>query len=82
MCGKGNNGGDGLVAARLLREAGREVDVLPVSPELAGRRRGDAATAAGEAPEPFEPGASGRAVIVDALLGTGFRARRASRSTG
>src|SRR5213082_3135154 len=41
VCGKGNNGGDGLVCARVLRRAGRDVDVLAVwdPAEL----RGDAA---------------------------------------
>jgi hydroxyethylthiazole kinase-like uncharacterized protein yjeF len=41
LCGKGNNGGDGLVAARVLREAGREVAVLTTGPpeELRGDAR-------------------------------------------
>jgi NAD(P)H-hydrate epimerase len=41
LCGKGNNGGDGLVAARLLRDAGREVDILTAGPpeELKGDAR-------------------------------------------
>ena len=40
VVGKGNNGGDGLVVARLLREDGHEVDVLAVA-DL-GELRGDA----------------------------------------
>ncbi len=41
VCGKGNNGGDGYVAARLLRERGREVLVLALAPvdELRGDAR-------------------------------------------
>jgi hydroxyethylthiazole kinase-like uncharacterized protein yjeF len=72
-CGKGNNGGDGYVAARLLREAGRGVRVLAVAPveELSGDARANA-----ERLDGIEPFAAARlddcAVAVDGLLGTGF----------
>jgi ADP-dependent NAD(P)H-hydrate dehydratase / NAD(P)H-hydrate epimerase len=74
VCGRGNNGGDGLVAARLLRAAGRDVDVLAT----ASRRslRGDAAEQLrrlpGDPPTGFDAGKlTGASVVVDALLGTG-----------
>jgi NAD(P)H-hydrate epimerase len=71
VCGKGNNGGDGLVAARILRQAAREVEVF--APEDLG---GDAAEQLrrlpGDPPRPFDQARlAGAAAIVDALLGTG-----------
>ena len=75
VVGKGNNGGDGLVAARLLHEDGHEVDVLSTAPleELRGDARANLECLPGSAPEPFDPERlDGSGVIVDALLGTGF----------
>jgi hydroxyethylthiazole kinase-like uncharacterized protein yjeF len=74
-CGKGNNGGDGIVAARLLREAGREVDVLAVWPveDFGPDAAEQLARLPGAAAEPFAPERlEGASLVVDALLGTGF----------
>ncbi len=75
VCGGGNNGGDGYAAARLLREAFREVRVLHASDPDA--LTGDALTQFSHLPgtpsRPFAAGElEGAAVVVDALLGTGF----------
>jgi ADP-dependent NAD(P)H-hydrate dehydratase / NAD(P)H-hydrate epimerase len=75
VCGKGNNGGDGFVAARVLRERGREVTVVALA--AADEYRGDARTnlerLPDPAPQPFsERVLDGAAAIVDAILGTGF----------
>lgn len=78
LCGRGNNGGDGLVAARKLAQRGREVRVeLLGDPEaLRGdaRRSFEALVAAGVRPgEVRQPGASLLGdVVIDALLGTGL----------
>jgi ADP-dependent NAD(P)H-hydrate dehydratase / NAD(P)H-hydrate epimerase len=76
VCGKGNNGGDGFVAARLLRELGFEVEVLLLWP--AAEVKGDAAVNL-ERIEAHELGADeiverlrGSGAVVDAIFGTGF----------
>jgi hydroxyethylthiazole kinase-like uncharacterized protein yjeF len=75
VVGKGNNGGDGLVAARLLREDGHEVDVLAAAPlqDLRGDARANLDRLPGAPPEPFAPEwLEDSGVLLDALLGTGF----------
>jgi hydroxyethylthiazole kinase-like uncharacterized protein yjeF len=75
VCGKGNNGGDGFVCARILREHGREVRVLRLAPaeELGGDAATNCQRLPGDPPEAFEAGRlEGSAAIVDAILGTGF----------
>ena len=75
VCGKGNNGGDGLVCARLLRRLGREARVLLLGSgdELRGDARTNYERLEGEPAEPFAGvGLDGAGAIVDAILGTGF----------
>ena len=86
LCGRGNNGGDGMMAARLLASAGLEVTTLL----LGGRDglKGDAATAWRDLTSPahgmiaiIETAADLEAhkaaletdLIIDAVVGTGFK---------
>src|SRR3569623_829741 len=77
VCGTGNNGGDGLVAARLAHGAGLAVTVVMPSPPA--RLQGDALSAyralraSGLDVQAFSASAWPAAdVIVDALFGTGL----------
>ena len=71
LCGPGNNGGDGYVAARLLARAGWPVAVAALAPP-----RGDATIAAarGRAPlVPFTPAEAAHAgLVIDAIFGAGL----------
>ncbi len=84
VCGKGNNGGDGFVAARVLHREGVAVRCLLLADE--SEYQGDAAahlkemSRAGVKPRPFEANVLGRSdVVVDAIFGTGFRGRAEGR---
>lgn len=80
VCGKGNNGGDGFVAARKLHEAGKKVTVLLLANPK--EVKGDAAAMLARlaAPPIVVQDTSGLDVylgeselILDAILGTGFK---------
>ncbi len=85
LCGAGNNGGDGFVAARILAIAGLRVAVLVVGDE--SNLKGITADAFGmldrtaigifdvtEADVPHLPDAlAGIDVVLDAIVGTGFK---------
>jgi hydroxyethylthiazole kinase-like uncharacterized protein yjeF len=85
ICGKGNNGGDGFVAARKLHEAGKKVSVIVLATGL-DDLRGDAAEMFKKLPVSAlwvadEKGLNKAEVeqafksdlILDAILGTGFK---------
>ena len=86
LCGKGNNGGDGMMTARLLAKAGLEVTTLLLASQY--ELKGDAATAWRElngssnrylfevnssAELRTHNGALETDLIIDAVLGTGFK---------
>jgi ADP-dependent NAD(P)H-hydrate dehydratase / NAD(P)H-hydrate epimerase len=75
VCGKGNNGGDGFVAARLLREMGFEVEALLLWPgeELRGDAAANFERFKGELVEgDLTARLAGSGAILDAIFGTGF----------
>lgn len=75
VCGKGNNGGDGFVAARLLKEMGFAVEAFLLWPgeELQGDAAVNFERFGGELVEAdLDERLSDSGVVVDAIFGTGF----------
>jgi ADP-dependent NAD(P)H-hydrate dehydratase / NAD(P)H-hydrate epimerase len=78
VCGKGNNGGDGLVAARHLAATGFDVEAVLLWPaaELSGDAAENLARFDGPTrtvdPAALPDALLGSGVIVDAVFGTGF----------
>src|SRR3954471_8917217 len=77
VCGKGNNGGDGLVAARHLAETGFEGETLLLGPadELSGDAAANLKRVQGARevdPGRLDEALAGSGALVDAIFGTGF----------
>jgi hydroxyethylthiazole kinase-like uncharacterized protein yjeF len=86
VCGRGNNGGDGFVAARRLHGAGKVVEVLLLGPTEG--LKADAANmlarlpfrpvaihSADEVAREYERSLAGADLIIDAIFGTGYKPR-------
>ena len=82
ICGKGNNGGDGFVVARKLHDAGRVVEVILLA--RPDELKGDAVVmfeglhaasieTSQELTAEFSGAVASCDLIVDAILGTGFK---------
>jgi len=72
MCGAGNNGGDGYVAAQALREAGWDVRVGALSAPRAHEAQKAAATWMGPVETLSPVLLDGTDLVIDALFGTGL----------
>ncbi|MFZ5789064.1 MAG: NAD(P)H-hydrate dehydratase [Pseudomonadota bacterium] len=73
LCGPGNNGGDGYVAARHLQVAGWPVRLGALSPPASGTDAAWAASGWTGAVEPLAPALlDGAGLVIDALFGAGL----------
>ena len=81
LCGPGNNGGDGLVAARHLKDWGADVivyllkargdDDAVYAETVRARRADDGRRARSDTPKRLSDALGGAELVIDALLGTG-----------
>jgi len=75
LCGPGNNGGDGYVAARLLAQQGWPISVAALRPPRAGSDAQKAAMRWHGPTAPFNPAEAARVeLVIDAVFGAGLSA--------
>lgn len=72
LVGPGNNGGDGYVAARYLRDAGAEIRVVSVTPPKSKEAQWARASWTGPV-ETLDDNTNIEPILIDAIFGTGAR---------